>query len=56
VPRARYAVFTDANCLSQCNPDIYAYEYTQCYTDGYGHGYIHRYSEHYTYGYRHCHC
>jgi hypothetical protein len=40
-------VFTDANCLSQCNPDIYAYEYPQCYTDGY----IHRYSEHYAYGY-----
>ena len=40
-------MFTDANCPSQCNADIYAYEHTQCYTNGYGH----RYGEHYTYGY-----
>ena len=33
----------DTYCASKCNPDSYAYEYTQCYTNGY--------SEHYGYGY-----
>ncbi len=42
---------TDTYCASKCNPDSYAYEYTQCYTNGDGHGYSEYYA--YCYGYIH---
>jgi hypothetical protein len=31
VPRNGTAVYTDANCASECNADIYAYSYTYEY-------------------------